>query len=192
MPVRWTMAAVLGVLLTVAPQGALAAPSVLGGPLARPFAHLDNCSLEGSWRQPCSSGPVLDLEYEEHETPVGYTPTELREAYGIRATGGSGQTVAIIIPGDDPNAEADLNTYRSEYSLGECTEANGCFSKKDWKGGTSYPGASAAAAREISLDLDMVSVACQACHILLVEALKKIYLHYTKPRTRLPRLVRRR
>jgi subtilase family serine protease len=103
--------------------------------------------------------------------PAGFGPADLQAAYVLPATtAGAGQTVAIVDAYDDPNAEADLATYRSFFNLPACTTANGCFSKVDQKGGTRYPRANASWAQEISLDLDMVSAACPACHILLVEA----------------------
>ncbi|BBB01223.1 putative neutral zinc metalloprotease [Actinacidiphila reveromycinica] len=102
-------------------------------------------------------------------TPSGFGPTDLSSAYAL-PSGGSGQTVAIVDAQDDPNAEADLATYRSQYGLPACTTANGCFKKVNQTGGTSYPTADSGWAGEISLDLDMVSAVCPSCHILLVEA----------------------
>ncbi|MEU6572952.1 S53 family peptidase [Streptomyces sp. NPDC046805] len=103
--------------------------------------------------------------------PAGYGPSSLQAAYNLpSATGGSGQTVAIVDAYDDPNAEADLGVYRSQYGLPACTTANGCFKKVDQNGGTSYPRGDSGWAEEISLDLDMVSAACPNCKILLVEA----------------------
>jgi subtilase family serine protease len=103
--------------------------------------------------------------------PSGYGPSDLQSAYNLpSATAGSGQTVAIVDAYDDPNAEADLAAYRSQYGLPVCTTANGCFSKVNQSGGTTYPSPDAGWAGEISLDLDMVSAACPQCHILLVEA----------------------
>ncbi|SEM63255.1 S53 family peptidase, partial [Streptacidiphilus jiangxiensis] len=86
------------------------------------------------------------------------------------ANGGAGQTVAIVDAQDDPNAEADLATYRSQYGLPACTTANGCFKKVDENGGTNYPSADSGWAGEISLDLDMVSAIAPNAHIVLVEA----------------------
>ncbi|WP_328912861.1 MULTISPECIES: S53 family peptidase [unclassified Streptomyces] len=103
-------------------------------------------------------------------TPSGYGPADLRSAYALPATGGSGATVAIVDAYDDPNAEADLATYRSTYGLAACTTANGCFRKVGQSGTSSLPKADAGWAEEISLDLDMVSAVCPSCHILLVEA----------------------
>jgi hypothetical protein len=90
--------------------------------------------------------------------PGGYGPAELRAAYGLPASGGDGQTVAIIDAQDDPNAEADLATYRSTFGLPECSTANGCFSKVNQQGQASpLPTPDAGWAGEISLDVDMVS-----------------------------------
>jgi subtilase family serine protease len=103
-------------------------------------------------------------------TPSGYGPTDLRSAYNLPANGGAGATIAIVDALDDPNAESDLAAYRSQYGLPACTTANGCFSKVDQNGGTSYPTADSGWAGEISLDLDMVSAVAPNAHILLVEA----------------------
>jgi hypothetical protein len=104
------------------------------------------------------------------QMPAGFGPTTLQHAYNLKASRGSGRTVAIVDAYDDPDAESDLATYRSNYSLPACTTANGCFRKADENGGTSYPKGDPGWAAEISLDLDMVSAICPNCHILLVEA----------------------
>jgi subtilase family serine protease len=101
-------------------------------------------------------------------TPAGYGPSDLQTAYNLTsysAGNGGGQTVAIVDAYDDPNAEADLGVYRSQYGLSACTTANGCFSKVK-QGST----ANAGWAEEESLDVDMVSAICPNCHIILVEA----------------------
>ncbi|WP_369390746.1 peptidase S8 [Streptomyces sp. CG1] len=103
--------------------------------------------------------------------PSGYGPASLQSAYNLpSASGGSGQTVAIVDAYDDPNAESDLAVYRAQYGLPACTTAGGCFKKTDQSGGTKYPRGNSGWAEEISLDLDMVSAACPNCKILLVEA----------------------
>ncbi|MFC5911007.1 S53 family peptidase, partial [Streptacidiphilus monticola] len=103
-------------------------------------------------------------------TPSGYGPSDLLSAYNLPANGGAGATVAIVDANDDPNAESDLATYRSQYGLPSCTTANGCFKKVDQNGGTNYPTADSGWAGEISLDLDMVSAIAPNAHIILVEA----------------------
>ncbi|MEV4741444.1 putative Ig domain-containing protein [Streptomyces sp. NPDC049555] len=110
------------------------------------------------------------LGLSANATPSGYGPADLRSAYALPAGAGAGATVAIIDAYDDPNAEADLATYRQQYGLPACTTAGGCFRKVDQNGGTHYPTADSGWAGEISLDVDMVSAVCPQCRILLVEA----------------------
>ncbi|MFJ6086621.1 peptidase S8 [Streptomyces sp. NPDC092369] len=107
-------------------------------------------------------------------TPTGYGPSDLQSAYGLTsasASDGAGETIAIVDAYDDPNAAADLATYRSYYGLSACTTANGCFKKVSQTGSTtSLPTADSGWAGEISLDLDMVSAIAPKANILLVEA----------------------
>lgn len=105
-----------------------------------------------------------------HKGPAGYGPAELRSAYSLSATAGSGRTVAVIGAYDDPSAEADLAVYRRTFGLPACTTANRCFRKVSQTGSKTMPARNAAWAVETSLDLDMVSAACAACRILLVES----------------------
>ncbi|WP_405880825.1 MULTISPECIES: hypothetical protein [unclassified Streptomyces] len=114
---------------------------------------------------------VQHMTLSPNTTPSGYGPSDLQSAYNLpSSTAGSGRTVAIVDAMDDPTAEADLATYRSQYGLPACTTANGCFRKVSQTGTTTYPSADPGWAGEISLDLDMVSAVCPQCHILLVEA----------------------
>jgi subtilase family serine protease len=113
------------------------------------------------------AGTAAKTLKSELAAPSGLSPANLQSAYKLpSSTGGSGQTVAIVDAYDDPNAEADLNVYRSQYGLGSCTTANGCFRKVEQSGTP----ADAGWAEEISLDLDMVSAVCPKCKIVLVEA----------------------
>jgi hypothetical protein len=102
--------------------------------------------------------------------PAGLGALDLRSAYNLPASGGRGQTIAIINVYDDPKAESDLAVYRAQYGLPPCTTANGCFRKINAHGGTTLPRPDTGWAQEESLDLDMVSAACPNCRILLVEA----------------------
>ena len=100
----------------------------------------------------------------------GYTPADLKAAYNLPSTGGSGYTVAIVDAYGYPNAEQDLAVYRSTYGLPPCTTANGCFKKVNQNGVQgSYPATDVGWDQEQALDLDMVSAACPNCHIILVQ-----------------------
>jgi len=101
----------------------------------------------------------------------GYGPSDLDSAYNVPTTLGSGKTVAIVDAYNDPNAESDLSTYRSNFGLPACTTANGCFKKVNQNGAASpLPVANRGWSSEIMLDMEMVSAICPNCHILLVEA----------------------
>jgi len=110
----------------------------------------------------------------------GLDPENLKSAYKLPATGGSGETIAIVDAYNDPNAESDLQKYREKYKVDykgtetACTEANGCFKKLNQKGeNKNYPSNEYGWSLEISLDLDMASAVCPECHIDLVEANKE-------------------
>ncbi len=101
----------------------------------------------------------------------GLSPANLHSAYHLPSTGGSGLTVAVVDAYNDPNAESDLATYRSQFGLSACTKANGCFKQVSQTGSTSsLPTNDTGWAGEEALDIDMVSAVCPNCNIVLVEA----------------------
>ncbi|MER6464170.1 hypothetical protein ABT278_27410, partial [Streptomyces sp. NPDC001228] len=103
--------------------------------------------------------------------PSGLSPSNLHSAYNLPSTGGSGLTVAVVDAYNDPNAESDLATYRSQFGLSACTKANGCFKQVSQTGSTtSLPTNDSGWAGEEALDIDMVSAVCPNCSIILVEA----------------------
>ncbi|GAC1306546.1 MAG: peptidase S8 [Vulcanimicrobiaceae bacterium] len=94
----------------------------------------------------------------------------MRYLYNLPERGyGAGQTVAVVVAYDNPNAEADLAVYRSTFGLTPCTTINGCF-RKIAGNGSALPQIDAGWSVESSLDLDAVSAVCQDCKLLLVEA----------------------
>jgi hypothetical protein len=104
-----------------------------------------------------------------------YQAADLQSAYKLPSTLlGERQTIAIVDAYDDPDAEANLATYRTANNLPVCSTANGCFAKVNQDGQQgSYPPPSPAGddwALEESLDLDMASAICPNCDITLVEA----------------------
>jgi subtilase family serine protease len=103
--------------------------------------------------------------------PTGLGPSQIQSAYNLTGLSSGGRTVAIVDAYHDPNAAADLATFRSTYGLPACTTQNGCFAQVNQNGATSpLPSGDYGWSEEISLDLDAVSSACPDCHILLIEA----------------------
>ncbi len=104
--------------------------------------------------------------------PTGYTPAEIRQAYGINqisfngVTGnGAGETIAIVDAYDDPNIASDLHQFDAAFGLSDPT-----FTKVNQNGGTAMPAADAGWATEISLDVEWAHAIAPGASILLVEA----------------------
>jgi hypothetical protein len=104
--------------------------------------------------------------------PTGLVPATIQGVYGFPTApgAGSGSTIAIVDAFDDPTAESDLGVFSSQFGLPACTTANGCFSKVDENGGTSYPQTDQGWALEISLDIQWAHAIAPGAKILLVEA----------------------
>jgi hypothetical protein len=138
------------------------------------FRHQKVCTNTAPGEAACHSWVRVNAttgQIQPLVTPSGFGPVDLRSAYNLPSTGGTGMTIAIVDAFDDPNAESDLAVYRSNFGLPACTTANGCFKKVGQTGSTTaLPRANASWAEEISLDLDMASAVCPNCKILLVEA----------------------
>lgn len=101
----------------------------------------------------------------------GLTPSDLGTAYGLNTTGGAGQTVAIVDAYNDPNINADLQTFDSQYGLATCSTTSGCLRVVNETGGTTLPANDTSGwSVEETLDVETVHSVCQGCKILLVEA----------------------
>jgi subtilase family serine protease len=128
-----------------------------------------------------ADGGVATEHYASHplhvrpgvsSTPTGLSPGTIKAAYNFPtgATAGAGTTIAIVDAYDDPNIEADLGVFSSQFGLPSCTTANGCFNKVDQTGGSKYPRPDSGWALEISLDVQWAHAIAPGAKILLVEA----------------------
>jgi hypothetical protein len=99
--------------------------------------------------------------------PVGYTPSQIRHAYGFdKISGdGTGQTVAIIDAYDDPNIFKDLDVFDSTFGIPGGAASN--FLTKATPQG--MPRSNSNWAGEISLDVEWAHAIAPGAHILLVE-----------------------
>ena len=102
----------------------------------------------------------------------GLTPADLASAYGYTSTAAAtGQTVAIVDAYNDPNLNADLQAFDTQYGLSTCSTANGCLKIVNQTGGaTPPPNDTTGWSVEESLDVDTVHSVCENCKIVLVEA----------------------
>jgi subtilase family serine protease len=102
--------------------------------------------------------------------PSGYSPAQMKKAYGFSSitAQGAGQVIGIIDAYDNPNAEADLGVFNSTFNLPACTTANGCFQKIYASG--SKPQGNTDWGTEISLDIQWAHAIAPKAKIMLVEA----------------------
>jgi hypothetical protein len=121
-------------------------------------------------------------------SPPGFTPAQVRHAYGIDSItfekglvqgDGTGQTIAIIDAYDDPNIKSDLLAFDKQFGL-----ADPVFTRVAQDGSTNYPGvdkgtgvsgnpgyrAPGSWETETALDVEWAHAAAPAAKILLVEA----------------------
>ena len=108
--------------------------------------------------------------------PTGYTAQQIQNAYGVNqikfsggtvAGNGAGQTIAIVDAYNDPNIQADLNTFDSEFGLPATT-----VTRVNETGGTSLPASDPTGGWELeeSLDVEWAHAMAPAANIVLVEA----------------------
>jgi subtilase family serine protease len=101
--------------------------------------------------------------------PTGTFPAKMKAAYGFNTITkyGAGQVIALVDAFDDPNAEADLGVFNTEFKLPACTTANGCF-KKIMAAGTTAD--TSGWSNEITIDIEWAHAIAPAAKIMLVEA----------------------
>jgi subtilase family serine protease len=100
----------------------------------------------------------------------GWTATQLEKAYNLTGSlgKGSGQIVAVIEAGDDPDAATTFSTYRTQYGLG-----TGTMLKYNQNGQESnYPPSCEdyGWCVETDLDIEMIAAACPKCTVYIMEA----------------------
>ncbi len=111
-------------------------------------------------------------------SPQGFSPTQLRSAYGLSGKANKNPIVAIVDAYDDPTLKNDLDVYSRQFGLpvlADCKTAVvkspiPCFQKLSQRGTSALPKPNGGWAMEIALDVETVHAACENCSILLVEA----------------------
>jgi subtilase family serine protease len=125
--------------------------------------------------------PHLYIIKNTSATPGGLSPAQFATAYNMPLDNqGQGETIALVEAGDDPNIEADLNVFSTQFGLPACTTANGCF-KKVFADDTPPPDAGWAV--ETSLDVEWAHAVAPQAHILLVEGYDASDLYFSIPPT---------
>ena len=176
--------------LATAPAAAAGSVPRTGSALELPGGVLRACAVPVRPRQmTCFAlGPSARLPHGRISTAATQNPltaTQLQNAYNLVSAVSNaaitGETVAIVDAYHDPNAVADLASYRSMEGLPACDTSTqaGCLTVVNQNGQPSpLPGVDTGASGgspggwefEESLDVDMVTAICPGCHILLLEA----------------------
>lgn len=127
-----------------------------------------------------TANPPIHVKPYTTSSPTGYSPAQIRHAYGFDALSqdGSGQTIAIIDAYDDPNVESDLQTFINQFGLAGMTfgtpgsttpPATSPWFQRVYAQG-SQPRTDGGWALEISLDTQWAHAIAPGANILLVEA----------------------
>jgi subtilase family serine protease len=112
----------------------------------------------------------LHVQAQSETEVLGFTPLQIRKAYGFDLLNnqGEGQTIGIVVPFDDNRIEEDLATFSAKFGLPECTSLSGCFRKIFST--AKNPGTRAIWTLETALDVEWAHAIAPKAHILLVEA----------------------
>ena len=158
-------------LLTISGTALSAGPASASPAAAHPQRACSG-AVAGSAR--CHAQVLADAGGTPRATtsPTGLSPATIKTVYNFptSSTAGAGRTIGIVDAFNDPTAESDLGVFSSQFGLPACTTANGCFSKVDQRGGTSFPRTDSGWALEISLDIQWAHAIAPGAKILLVEA----------------------
>ena len=110
--------------------------------------------------------PPIHMMGSASTLPEGLSPTQIKTAYHLPASGGKG-TIAIIDAFDDAVIERDLGVFSKQYGLVACTTANGCFEKHKM---VSSINQNAGWSYETSLDVEWAHAVAPQAKILLIES----------------------
>jgi subtilase family serine protease len=110
---------------------------------------------------------------------VGYTPQQVRAAYGFDQipsltadydhTAGAGQTIAVVMAGDNPTIADDLHAFGQQFGLPDAPS----FTRLSQDGKTApaaWPALTPSWAGEIALDVEWAHAVAPAANLVLVEA----------------------
>jgi hypothetical protein len=112
--------------------------------------------------------PMTDVNTGfEPYTSSGYTPSQIKSAYNLPASGGSGATIAVIVAYDHPNIESYLATFSSAYGLPAPDGSNFEIYKMT---STYEPDPTNRWSLETCLDVEWAHAIAPQAKILLVEA----------------------
>lgn len=78
-------------------------------------SSLPNTNTQASWE----GKTTIRVKRSSASVPVGYTPAQIRNAYGVNniSDTGAGETIAIVDAYGSPSMKSDLNAFSSKFGL---------------------------------------------------------------------------
>lgn len=133
-------------------------------------AEMAAAEMAGGYAQPLLKHGHTSQSPRPLITPAGYSPTQVRHAYGFDALSqnGLGVTIAIVDAFDDPNIQSDLDTFSTQYGLPTTGSGQFTFSKVYAQG--HKPRGDTGWAEEMSLDVEWAHAIAPRANIMLVES----------------------
>jgi subtilase family serine protease len=119
------------------------------------------------WGQHVSTIPAADGRTSAPDAVCGYTPQQLRSAYGVSADSGKGATVAVVLDGSLPSMRTDANRFFAAHHLpgftaGQFTVNTGPGFAASCDGGADVP--------EEPLDVETAHIIAPAAKVVYVAA----------------------
>lgn len=133
-------------------------------------AFIGGAQAQTSWLDQEVHLPYERAPIPNSGQPTGYTPAQMRHAYGVDqiANQGEGQIIGIVDAYDYPSVESDLAVFTTTFDLPPCTIANGCLTVV-YASGTQPP-PNIGWSGETSLDVQWAHAIAPQAKIVLVEA----------------------
>ncbi len=161
-------------------RGSLVAFSSLGGrgsrdqrSVLRLEALEDRALMTASPADTATVTTDLSVLSVSSNTPYGYTPAQIRQAYGFNnvsfggvAGNGAGQTIAIVDAYGDPNIAADLAHFDATFGIANPPN----FKVENEVGGAALPAANSTWDLETALDVEWAHAIAPGANIVLIEA----------------------
>lgn len=154
----------------VIPETSIPAPGDAGY-----LMHTNHLIYIGPWTNENNIYAMMNPEFgpAAASSPSGYSPANIRSAYGVPSSGGSG-TICIVDAYNDPNALNDFNVFAAQYGLPQETSSSVTSSSNQhfqvlYASG-SKPTNNGGWAQEESLDFEWAHALAPSAKIVLVEA----------------------
>ena len=136
-------------------------------PAARPAVVTAGRALKCSswWGQHVSRIPRAEGKTSADTAICGYTPQQLRSAYGVTASSGQGATIAVVLDGSLASMRADANRFFAAhhvagFSSGQFSENVGTGFAKSCHGSSDLP--------EEPLDVETAHIIAPAAKVVYV------------------------